>query len=428
ESDGLHACWHYVNDTDGLGRWVRYARSLDSGDNWSITTIDTAEAGSQELRMPFPALAVSGGAVHVVWAGGGTINVGRRHRFSIDRGETWSPVSQVFGDLHGQANGDGLVIDHQGRLNFVGQIRWPRGIYRSIWEDGRWSPPRVLYLISKDWQDPLGDRVHAHGIRVASSDNQLVSTLTTAPGIDPSINLYAMNTRRPTLYFPHYGVGSGLSTVFSFSNPSDSYITGTLKTFDPQGNPQELLFESGPASDLNIELPAKSTRVLVARNLDGRLLSGYAKFETDGTDAIGLSIFKYDSGLEAAILPVRPNRRFALFAEETDQVSTGIALLRLSPKPVQMRLYDLNGALVGAEELELTGNQRAVFLKEIFTLPADFQGQLILESEGDYCPIGLRFGRNVLSTLEVADLDSLGASTSLLQYGEQPGFADALNK
>ena len=89
---------------------------LSSGDTWSTpVTIDVADENQEELRLPHPELAVFGDNVHVVWAG--TSITEREHRYSSDRGENWSPIYRIWGDLHGQGLGGGLEFDARGRVH-----------------------------------------------------------------------------------------------------------------------------------------------------------------------------------------------------------------------------------------------------------------------------------------------------------------------
>ncbi len=191
DKDGLHVSWAYSQlDKPGIpGHWVRYAHSLDGGKNWSNPfTIDIAEESDpDELRLPSPGMVVTGDEVHVIWAGNS--NTQREHRFSLDRGESWSETQRVMGNLGGQAIGDGLVKDAAGRLHFFGQIRWPQGVYHSVWDGTGWTTPSMVYLIASTDAEGRNGRYHAHYVRAGIlAGNQLLLTFTD----EPSGPLYAM--------------------------------------------------------------------------------------------------------------------------------------------------------------------------------------------------------------------------------------------
>jgi hypothetical protein len=193
EAGGLHTVWNYVEPESGVGTWVRYAHSLDGGETWSLPfTIDESDESDDELRMANPGLVTHGQNIYVVWAGDAQTH--REFRFSTDAGQTWSVPIRIFGDLHGQALGDGLAIDGAGRLHFVGQIRYPQGLYHAYWNGDYWSVPSLGYLIARDAYDDIGDRIHAHNVRLAiHNGNQLVTTFTNSPGESESLVLYAMH-------------------------------------------------------------------------------------------------------------------------------------------------------------------------------------------------------------------------------------------
>lgn len=181
QQGGLHALWYYkaLEIPASPGTWIRYANSLDGGANWSFPfTIDSVEESEpDELRLPSPGMSVIGDTVHVIWAG--TSNTNREHRFSSDRGLTWTETRRVFGDLGGQAIGDGLAVDGAGRLHFIGQIRWPQALYHIIWNGTQWLEPSIAYLIARNDGEGRQGRYHAHNVRAAiRADNQLVVTFT----------------------------------------------------------------------------------------------------------------------------------------------------------------------------------------------------------------------------------------------------------
>lgn len=191
DKDGLHASWYYVGDelSGSNGEMIRYTHSLDGGKSWMTpVTIDVNDQTIDELRIPYPGLAVAGDTVHMIWAG--TTETYREHRYSLDRGKTWSETFRVFGNLQGQALGDAMVADASGRLHFFGQIRWPQYVYHFTWtiEDG-WSDPAGIYLISRDGNEGRQGRYHAHALRaIVRNGNEMLVTFT-----DEAVGpLYAM--------------------------------------------------------------------------------------------------------------------------------------------------------------------------------------------------------------------------------------------
>lgn len=192
DAGGVHAAWNYLN-LDGGFEALRYAHSRDGGDNWALPIeIDEPDEASDELRAAKPGLIVQGQNVHIIWAG--TEDTNREHRFSTDAGQTWSVPIRIFGGLHGEAIGDGRAVDATGRIHFIGQIRWPQGLYHAYWDQGHWSVPSLAYLIAQGDSDEIGNRIHAHHVRLAiRSGNQLVTTFTNSPGEGEPLALYAMH-------------------------------------------------------------------------------------------------------------------------------------------------------------------------------------------------------------------------------------------
>lgn len=182
DRNGLHVVWYYqiLDIVSVPGHWVRYAHSLDGGKSWSDPfTIDVAESESDpmELRLPYPSLAVTGDQIHVVWAG--TSDTEREHRYSLDRGETWTETERVMGNLHGQGLGGGFVKDAVGRLHYFAQIRWPQGVYHVVWDQDHWLSPSMIYLIARSDAEGRNGRYHAHNVRAGvRAGSQLVVTFT----------------------------------------------------------------------------------------------------------------------------------------------------------------------------------------------------------------------------------------------------------
>jgi hypothetical protein len=195
DEDGiLRATWTYIDlniAVGAAGTWLRYAHSVDGGRSWSFpVTIDESDESPEELRMAFPAMTSQDGVVTIVWAGDSGVH--REYTFSTDGGQTWGETKHIFGELMGQARGDGLAIDSLGRTHFLGNIRWPTGLYHSYFDGVRWSPTSLVYLIRISSSDETSNNIAAHDIRLTiRGGNQLVAAFSDAPG-EPQRGLFVM--------------------------------------------------------------------------------------------------------------------------------------------------------------------------------------------------------------------------------------------
>jgi hypothetical protein len=273
EDDGLHAVWFYgAGASTANPDWVRYAHSLDGGNRWSSPfTIDQAnEADDYELTNASPKMIVQGKTVHVIWAAGDLPY--RHHRFSTDAGQSWSPRSAVFGNLHGQAF-DGLTVDGIGRVHFVGQIRYPVAIYHAFWDQTQWTSPSLVYMIAPEGAETEG-RIHAHDTTpILRAGNQLVITFGDGPS-DPNRRLFAMYRTLDDLA-PLPLVPTPALTDASAPLPSPS---PTLPTPFPTPTTNALLFNSGtqpsgyiPGPDVGIQMGLIPTVLLIGGTVVIRL-------------------------------------------------------------------------------------------------------------------------------------------------------------
>lgn len=193
----LHVLWSEKEETGttlGAGR-IRYSRSVDGGNTWSpVTNLDVSNDGSRLLDNSEPSLVIYDDTVHAVWAGGEYQY--RNQRTSTDGGQSWSNTTmKMFGELHGQAQGDALIADATGTVHYVGHIRWPEGMYYLRWDDGRWSEPELFYLIRTDSSELKVDKINAHGVRAALlRGNQLLVTFYDRAD-DGNYVLYGMSKR-----------------------------------------------------------------------------------------------------------------------------------------------------------------------------------------------------------------------------------------
>jgi len=431
DQDGLHAIWHHMGENptnqNSDGRQIQYVRSTDGGLNWSAPyTLDQFDPGTddpltQSVGAPY-GFVIVGTTIHVVWVGGppgGPTGVGRKHRISPDRGLTWGVTTTgILNGLWGVQNGDGLAADAAGRIHWVGLARnwlpsnqlW-EGLWGARWSGGAWSEPEPVVTIL-----PVG----ADSSRLTSTpDGQLVAIFRKQPGSEV---LFATHTTGPYFYFSHYADGDGWSMQLVINNLSQNRATGRLIVYDKNGTLQELPFDSGPASEIQLTLEPLATSVIRTLGSSVPIKTGYIRVELDQREISGVAIFKNVNGTEASVLPARFARRYALFVERTESLLTGIAFARHTPnQPIMLKLLDLDGNLL--ESKEYTGTkQDAKFVYELFpdTVPEGFRGLLLVESEALISAMGLRFGSGILSTIPVSDLDAIpGSGTFLIpHYGD----------
>ncbi len=187
-TSALHAAWNYVTPGGFEVREVKTAYSTDGGKTWSTPYALESLAGADEnfnpnfIRLAIPEIQADGPNVHVTYAGGGELGVRRRHVYSTDSGRTWTePVTiAALGGLEGGAGTDSLLIDSLGRPHLLAQLRFPQGIYHTMWDGQAWTEPDLVYLIAENDLDVIGQRVHAQWFEATiSKDDRIVLLIET---------------------------------------------------------------------------------------------------------------------------------------------------------------------------------------------------------------------------------------------------------
>ncbi len=217
-----------------------------------------------------------------------------------------------------------------------------------------------------------------------------------------------------TFFFPHFGDGGGLSTLFVITNPSSTGATGTITFYDPAGFLQAVPLTSGSASSLPLNLAARSSVRFETRGTSNPVKSGYVQVQVNSDLVGGVAIFRFANGMEASVLPVSYARSFWVYVERSAGIDTGVAVCRSGSSPVNLTLFDSSGGQAASGTMPISGKQGAKFLGEVFaSVPQNFTGHLLLESPGDFSALGLRFGGSVLSTLPSSPIGSAAAGRNL---------------
>jgi hypothetical protein len=154
EQDILHMTWGaavYPQAFPALA--IYYQRSLDGGRTWSapydpdpqpLEVVNNRESAFKNNHL---AVAVSlEGDIHLTWHQ----HTGqRRHRWSTDGGQTWSPAENIFPALGAAFNGYvDMAFDSAGQMHVVA----PRsGVWYRHWREGSWGLPQLVDPRTPDW-------------------------------------------------------------------------------------------------------------------------------------------------------------------------------------------------------------------------------------------------------------------------------------
>jgi hypothetical protein len=216
---------------------------------------------------------------------------------------------------------------------------------------------------------------------------------TTLPVADPGS---PGGTASPPV-FPDFADGGGWGTQIMLVNPTDGAISGSLRFFDPSGQ---------PVSSLDYSIPARSAQRFSTSGSADTVHTGTIAIVPSGNTVVpgGSLIFSYTkSGVRVsqAGVPVSiAGNAFRLYAEASDSTRSGIAIMNTSPTPASVRieLMDLSGASLAGTTVNLAGNaQLAAFLTDIpgfQSLSLPVQGSLRITSASPVAVLGLRSRTN----------------------------------
>ena len=163
--------------------------------------------------------------------------------------------------------------------------------------------------------------------------------------------------------------GDGWQTTFVLVNTGPSAAQATLKFFaDQTGNPLSLplSFPQGiPAtvdSSVTQMLAAGATLVIVSGGVTPQLFTGSAQLATTGRVS-GFVIFRHNNQEAVVPLESRNASGYILAFDNTNGMSTGVAVNTVSTQPVQVPVIvrDDTGAQIATDTLSLAPNGHTQF-------------------------------------------------------------------
>jgi hypothetical protein len=189
------------------------------------------------------------------------------------------------------------------------------------------------------------------------------------------------------LYFPHFAVGGGYSTVFTLVNVGESSAAGNLILTDDDG---------GPGTTSPLSIPPGAVRIVreTASIEGGPVKKGWARVESAGGSLQGSAAFRLTAGgkLEAAVGVI--GSQSVVFAaipvdnEDREARYTGFALANPGDQEIEVALtvLDESGRVVdqiNPADMNPLGprEQVARFLHEYLPARSNFRGSLQLREK-----------------------------------------------
>ncbi len=201
--------------------------------------------------------------------------------------------------------------------------------------------------------------------------------------------------------FPQLALGGGYECFLIISNKKDVDWTADIYALQANREPWVVGWRYdgvlyGGTSELNVRVPAKSTRKIgIFGELDN-LKVGYVKVtplkdgDNQGTDIdVAFSFFYNFSDAQGHLLDStgvayeQAKKEFIVPVEKSTQINTGVAWATLfSNYSIELTLYDVDGNVVATKTIDGAGHY-AHFIDEIFEgqLPAEFLGMLYINSD-----------------------------------------------
>jgi hypothetical protein len=216
----------------------------------------------------------------------------------------------------------------------------------------------------------------------------------------------------PTIYFPQFASGGGVTSDLVLTNATGSSVSGLIELFDDSGRQFLADFVGlGQQSRVSFIIPAFGSSTVRSTG-QGGLASGFVRVTSTGNvggvirfsiPGVGVAGVGDSPVLSSAIVPVR---------RTSDGINTGIAIADAtgSGASVTLTLRTSNGAQVASTTVGLPPNGHAAkFINEMFSsVDATFEGTVTIVAAGSarVSVIGLELGTvpGLFTTLPVTPL------------------------
>lgn len=183
-------------------------------------------------------------------------------------------------------------------------------------------------------------------------------------------------------------------------NNGNAAVSGLVTFFSQEGVPRVLTIGETTSDSFPFALDPRSSLVLQTTGSADPLYVGWAEAAADGP-FVGSVIFGLRSRqgeilTEAGVSASQPGRSFAMAAGRSLDEGTETALAIANPSSVsgvtiEIQIKSAGGGSAGTREVVLPpGNHTAFFLSEAADIPAEFQGTVLLDGDGEFIVTTLR--------------------------------------
>lgn len=265
---------------------------------------------------------------------------------------------------------------------------------------------RSLSQVTLGARDVLTSR-----LPISSAGQRLAYVILSGPASDPlSIRLPLWAScnlqRQPVLIFPQIVNGGGFESELILSNPESSPDEGAVLFLNNDGSEMGLIIDGQRRSRVPYHLAPGGSLKLEPVG-EGELRAGYVVVVSEMADSrLTGSLIYLSNGQEVSVSGSRLSKEYHVFTEQTQQTSTGVALVNAGqrPLPVKLTLLDSQGVFFDEQEIVLQGaEQMAKMLNELFPqVVAPFNGSLHARADDNLAMLGLRLRGTSLAALSSA--------------------------
>jgi len=250
------------------------------------------------------------------------------------------------------------------------------------------------------------------GLRIRDSYIYDLDTGTELESIGPEVDIWLQNedsvtrslvpwngTRMgiPTtsvISFPQLADGGGIRSELLLANSGPESSTGILYILGSGGEPSIWSVGGVWHEAVEYDLPPGGVLRLMTDGLGG-IKVGHALLCPDNAyPSISGTIVYLIGTHEVSVAPTVAGSRFQVFVQRGQSVDSGMAVSNPGARGlvVDVTLLDRAGKTLDVSEILLPRRgQQAKFLSELFdSVPADFEGSILLRSSGVFTVLGLR--------------------------------------